>query len=209
MSAKIVSLSGVIERRRNPILDQAITYWDGLRNGRIAPSRAEIDPRGLPGILPHCFILQRIAPGMARFRICGRHLSDVTGVEMAGLPFSSLLMPDYRDGFETTLEEVFSTPATAILALASPSGYARPEITGQMALMPLRDDLGAVTRILGCVSLDGTASRAPRTFGIRDTRISEVPKGRPLYTGHRRAGDPPPPLTDTPAEVIPLPLPAD
>lgn len=209
MSAEIVSLTGIREARRNPILDQAMAYWDGLRNGRAAPSRAELDPRGLPGILSHCFILQRIAPGMARFRVCGRHLTDFMGIELVGLPISTVLDHDSRDSFETTLETVFSTPATARLAVKSPGGWGRPPLSGQMSLMPLRDDLGGITRALGCVALDGEPGSRPRKLIVTDTRVTDVPRNRPAL---QRPADPvgrDRPLPSGPAQVIELPVGAD
>ncbi|MEZ5686504.1 MAG: PAS domain-containing protein [Paracoccaceae bacterium] len=45
-------------------------YWEGLRQGRQAvPSRAEVDPRGIDRALEYSFILERVAPGMGRFRL--------------------------------------------------------------------------------------------------------------------------------------------
>lgn len=209
MSAEIVSLSGVRDARRNPVLDQALAYWDGIRNGRAAPSRAEIDPRGLPGILSNCFILERIAPGMGRFRVCGRHLTDVLRLELAGLPISAVLDHDSRDGFETTLEAVFSAPATARLSLESPSGYGRPPLRGQMLLMPLRDDLGAIARVLGVVTLDGAEADKPRKLVITDTRITDVPRHRPVAQRPADMAGEPRPMPLGPAQVIDLPLGAD
>jgi len=37
--------------------------------------RSQIDPRGLEQVLPSAFILERIAPGVARFRIAEHHLN--------------------------------------------------------------------------------------------------------------------------------------
>lgn len=206
MSAEIVSLSGVRNARRNPVLDQALTYWDGLRNGRAAPSRAELDPRGLPGILSHCFILERIAPGMGRFRVCGRHLTEFLGLELVGLPMSTILDHDSRNSFEATLETVFSAPATARLSVKSSAGFARPAVAGQMLLMPLRDDLGGITRVFGAVTLDAASGKRPRKFVITDTRISDIPVNRAVHQRPPAALAADRPLPAGPATVIELPI---
>ena len=55
------------------------------------PRRAEIDPRGIENALEYAFILERIAPGMARIRLAGIHLSDLMGMEVRGMPLTSFI----------------------------------------------------------------------------------------------------------------------
>ena len=73
-------------------LREVEAYWELLRDGRLVPDRSEVDPRGFPGALAHSFLLERIAPGHARVRVTGRHLSDLMGIDMQGLPLSSLFL---------------------------------------------------------------------------------------------------------------------
>ena len=49
----------------NPIAEVE-AYWEALRGVRMMPLRSEIDPRGIERALDHTFILERIAPGLAR-----------------------------------------------------------------------------------------------------------------------------------------------
>ena len=208
MSAKIVSFA---ERRgqvkSHSALLQAEAYWDGLRNGRPAPSRAEVDPRGLSGILPNSFILERIAPGLARFRVAGQHLSDVMGLDLRGLPLSLMFLPEARPQLEDSLERVFSVPEITRLSVSSPASFKACRIEGQMLLLPLRSDLGAMTRALGCLSMDGITGPRPRRLGIDATQQRVIPDGEPCVvtpgTTERRV------QPDQPAQVIDLPLPAD
>ena len=53
------------------------------------PLRSEIDPRGLKGALEYCFVLERIAPGLARLRVAGSHLGDLMGMEVRGMPITA------------------------------------------------------------------------------------------------------------------------
>ena len=197
MSAEIVSIAERRAERAHPALVQVEAYWDGLRNGRQAPSRAEVDPRGLDGVLKHCFILERIAPGLARFRVAGRIINDVMGMEMKGMPLSSMFLPESRDVLEDTLKRVFDGPSIARLGVESPNGFRRRKMPGQMILLPLRSDLGAISRVLGCVVVEDVNGPKPRRLDIQGKIIRSIPEGRditrcdPGCTGwcRRRGGD--------------------
>ncbi len=193
-NAEIVNLSVWRNARCHPVLMQVEAYWDGLRNGRDAPSRAEVDPRGLSGILRHCFILERIAPGMARFRVAGQELCDRMGMEMKGLPFSSMFLPEARDQLESVLERVFAAPETARLTVRSPGGFRRSQVDGQLLLLPLRSDLGAITRVMGAIAMDSLDGRKPRRLDIVAAEQRVIPKGRSFGArpdeGARPAGAP-------------------
>lgn len=205
MSADIVDLSEARITRSDPILNHVEGYWDSLRAGRAAPSRAEVDPRGLSGVLSHCFILERIAPGLARFRVCGRSVGDLMGLEMRGLPFSTLFLPEARDLLEDSLERVFSVPLMTRLTVASPRDFKRPRTEGQMLLLPLKSDLGDISRVLGCLSMTGETGARPRRLTIEASVPREIPRGQTLHRPAPRARPEPRPDAAG-AEVIRLPL---
>jgi hypothetical protein len=132
-------------------LREVEAYWDLLRDGRLVPDRGEIDPRGFPGALPHSFLLERIAPGLARVRVTGRHLSDLMGIDMQGLPLTSLFLPEARPGLIEVLSALFEEPAVARLRLESAGGIGRRRMKARLLLLPLRDDQGEVTRAIGAL----------------------------------------------------------
>ena len=72
---------------------QVEAYWEALRGTRIVPKRSEIDPRGIEGALENAFIVERVAPGIARLRIAGSHLNDLMGMEVRGMPLTALFNP--------------------------------------------------------------------------------------------------------------------
>ncbi len=75
---------------------QAEAYWSALRTGSEIPFRSQIDPRGLENILRQTFILERIAPGIARFRLAGgQALNEMAAMEVRGMPLS-LSSPPHR-----------------------------------------------------------------------------------------------------------------
>ena len=180
MNASVISL---VERRAaaaDPVLNQVEAYWDGLRAGRNAPSRAEVSPRGLTDVLSRCFILERIAPGFARFRVFGRHVGDLMGGDLRNMPLSALFFAEDREILEETLIQVFDRPATARLAIESPPGLGRERLTCRMSLLPLRDDLGQMNRMLGAISVEGRIGRAPRKLTITGKTLSSIPQGNAM-----------------------------
>ncbi|UWR24671.1 PAS domain-containing protein [Sulfitobacter sp. S223] len=149
-------------------------YWDALRAGREMPKRAEIDPRGIESALPYSFILERVAPGVARMRIAGSHLHDIMGMEARGMPLTSFFEQDARTRVAGLLEEVFQTPGTAEVMMYSTAGLGKPALDARMVLLPLKSDLGDVSRILGCIVCPGDLGAVPRRFDLRDINFSSL-----------------------------------
>lgn len=141
-------------------------YWEALRDGRAAPCRSEVDPRGIERVLEHAFILERIAPQVARFRLAGMHLNDFLGMEVRGMPFCALFTAAARAEVGMILDSVFSGPRTAELAISGESGIGRPALEGRIVLLPLRSDLGDISRALGCLVAEGAIGRTPRRFDL-------------------------------------------
>lgn len=162
----LVSLSAHRLARRHPALIQVEGYWDSLRGERLVPERSEVDPRGLSGALEYAFVLERIAPGLARFRVAGMHLSDLMGLEVRGMPISAVFTPDARPKLATALEATFQEPAQVRMQLRGEEGIGRSELLGELLILPLRSDGGDVTRALGCVVMDGKIGRQPRRLQI-------------------------------------------
>lgn len=210
MNAVVIDL---VERRAavaDPVLNQVEAYWDGLRAGRQAPARAEVSPRGLTDVLSRCFILERIAPGFARFRVFGRHVGDLMGADLRNMPISALFHAEDREILEETLQQVFDRPATARLAIESPGGFGREKLVCRMTLLPLRDDLGHMNRLLGAISVEGKIGRAPRRLKITGKNLTEIHMGAAMRSRSpgpaRRKAERPAGETAT---VVRLPLPAE
>lgn len=156
---------------------QAEAYWSALRDGVEIPFRSQIDPRGLEQVLEYAFILERVAPGVGRFRLAGQHLCQLAGMEVRGMPVTSFFTTDGREGMAATLEYVFDTPAIAELSLNGERQSLRGPCEARMILLPLKSDLGDCSRILGVLIADGDFGRAPRRFDIVDTQIRDLAAG--------------------------------
>jgi len=156
-------------------LHELLAYWVSLRGAHPVPLRRDIDPRRIDRILPHVFILERIAPGLARFRVAGTGLADLMGMDVRAMPISTLIEPAGRGGFADDLQQVFDRPARLRLDLASKGGFGRPALTGAMLLLPLRGEGGAVSRALGAIVAGPVPGRTPRRFTVTGKRADPIP----------------------------------
>ena len=174
-------------------IDKIEKYWNKVRGNRLVPSRCEIDPRGMDGLLGHAFILERIAGGLARFRIAGSHLTDISGLELRQIPLSALFLPNSRELLSETLQAVFDCPAVVRMAISSPAGFGRAALKGELILLPLRSDLGDIDRILGGIVFEGNVGRRPRRIEIvSQARTSLVGYAGPLPGTEKPALEPVP-----------------
>ncbi|MCQ0970035.1 PAS domain-containing protein [Paracoccus sp. TK19116] len=156
------------------IVTELRDYWNSLRQGRAVPNRSDVDPRGIRRALDYAFIIERIAPGAARFRLAGRHLIDLMGMEVRGMPVCSFLNPASRGQLSDVLETVFKAPQIADLHLQAGSDYARPHLKARMLFLPLKSDLGDVTRALGCLISEGDIGIAPRRFDLAHAEVNAI-----------------------------------
>ena len=202
-------------------LHQVRAYWDGLRGMDLIPRRRLIEPHGLRDALAHVFLVERIAPGLARFRLAGTHLTQLMGMEVRGMPLSALLDPVSREGARVLVEAVFSGPSIVELVLESDRGLARPALQGRMILLPVSDDDGVCNRALGCLVTEGEIGRGPRRFAITRQRTETVrprapaAKPAPAFAEEARSFSPPAPapmlfpvpLSPAPRAAAPAPRP--
>ena len=155
-----------------------VRYWRSLQSQGDVPRRAQVDPRSIAPLLEAALIAERIAPGLARLRIAGTHLSDLMGMEVRGMPLSAFLAPADRPQLADALTELFERPAMIDLALHARGGWGRGALTGRLVLLPLRSDLGDISRALGVLVSHGAIGRGPRRFNITAQRTTAL--ARPL-----------------------------
>ncbi len=156
------------------ILAQVRAYWEGLRHGGALPRRDEIDPRGIAGALESTFLLERVAPGIARFRLAGMQLHDLMGMDVRGMPLSSLIEPADRARLAETLEGVFAGPGTLEIWLEAERGLARPALEGRLMILPLTAARGDVGLAIGGLAMHGETGRAPRRFAIAGVMSEKI-----------------------------------
>ncbi|SDY26535.1 PAS domain-containing protein [Citreimonas salinaria] len=205
----VISLTAHEKSRTQTAIRVVEAYWHGLvENGKV-PLRSAVDPRGMESALENAFLLERIAPGMAKIRVAGGHLSDMMGMQVTGMPLSTLIAAEDRDRFAEAIKSMFAEPAIIRLTLASQEGFGRPAISAQMVVMPLRSDFGEVTRALGAFVSEGRIGRAPRRFTITSVDVERIdtataPDAAPL----RREAVTPTPAPTLRGDRMPTPRPA-
>lgn len=152
----------------NPILTGLERYWQTLRNAQRLPMRNDIDPSQIDKALAYAFILQRVAPGIARMRVAGQHLHDLLQMDARGMPISTFFEPSARGQIADMIESAFQEPAIIALPLVSSGSLLRAPLKGTMLLLPLNDDTGKTTRILGAIVTEGQTGNRPRRFTVPD-----------------------------------------
>ncbi|MGB5559768.1 MAG: PAS domain-containing protein [Paracoccaceae bacterium] len=181
---KVIS---ILSRRKTMIfsaLSQVEGYWEALREDNAVPPRSAINPRGIENALEYAFILECVAPGVARFRLAGMHLSDLMGMEVRGMPVTAMFTPEARKQVSNVITEVCARPQISQLALTGERSIGRPALEARMLLAPLTDDFGEVNRILGCLQSSGAVGRQPRRFNVSDVWTRILP---PLAERHHPA----------------------
>lgn len=170
-----------------------IAHWQGLRRGRDVPARTDLDPAALQPWLGRAAIIERTAGGRVRFRLAGRTISDLMGVEARGMPFRAIFAIGARDRLHEIAEQVFTGPNLLSMTLVATavSPQIRPVLV-PMALMPLRDEAGAISRALLCLDHDPrTEIERPCRFHIRQAQLSALAPGPRLTGVHVNRGGPP------------------
>lgn len=159
------------------VIGEIRAYWEALRAGRAVPLRSEVDPRGIERALEFAFVLERVAPGVARFRLAGMHLTDLMGMEVRGMPVTSFFAPQARHKVADLIEAAFQGPEVVELLLTAESGIGKPGLTARMVILPLKSDLGDVSRALGCLYAEGEIGRTPRRFEVTEAKTARAVPG--------------------------------
>lgn len=141
-------------------------YWEGLRGAAGLPRRDQIDPRGIAGALDSVFLLERVAPGVARFRLAGMQINDLLGMDVRGMPLSAMIDPTARPRLADGLEALFAGPSILTVGLEAERSVGRPALEGRLILLPLISSRGPCDLALGCLATHGTTGRTPRRFVI-------------------------------------------
>jgi hypothetical protein len=65
--------------RADPVLAEALAYWQSKRAGRSMPARRDLDPIQIPKLLPHIELVQIMPDGRSRYRVVGTILVNAFG----------------------------------------------------------------------------------------------------------------------------------
>ena len=168
----IVSMTDREREKRLEPLRVVESYWHDLATTRgEVPLRSEIDPRSIENALEYAFLAERIAPGLAKLRVAGAHLNDLMGMETSGMPLSTLFTPGARDVLADAVTRVFAESLMVKIRLTGEEGFGRNGLQGDLLLLPLRSDMGDMTRMIGALVTTGRIGRTPRRFDIESVSV--------------------------------------
>jgi hypothetical protein len=127
------------------------SYWNGLRAGRMAPKRFEIEPSCIAGNLPDTFILERVSQATLRFRLAGTRVSETFGIDFRGINLFQLF--DEADGkiLERQIQLSVSKGAVSVFRIRASS---ETELSNdfEMLVLPLSHTRDSIDRFLGSVA---------------------------------------------------------
>lgn len=145
---------------QNP-LETLYSYWNGVRVGRLAPRRLEIDPATIAPLLADTFMLERVHDDSFQYRLAGTRVCDTLGGELRGQGFLQDFHENDRATLTYALRELSQRGAVVRLATLGIAD-ARHTIDIESILLPLAHAGESITRILG----------------------ASVPTSRPPWLGH-------------------------
>ncbi|XSG82227.1 MAG: PAS domain-containing protein [Methyloligella sp. ZOD6] len=130
---------------------QLYDYWDRVRNGRIAPNRAEIEPAAIAPLLSETFIVEYAGPMQIRFRLAGTKICDHFGRELRGTAFLELWDGADRHAMTSLLNNIFGEGAVGRVRFQglSINGH---HCSFSMLLLPLTATSQTVNRCLGSIT---------------------------------------------------------
>ncbi|WP_291839222.1 PAS domain-containing protein [Limimaricola sp.] len=153
-----------------PMLAALEHYWRDLRGAQRLPVRRAVDPGRIDAALPHAFILERIAPGVARFRVTGQKINEMLGLDGRGMLFDALFADATAPAAAQWADQAFATPAIVELALLTPRRLLAERHEARLLLLPLTGRDGTVSRALGAI--EGTKAES---VGMRRWMIDPLP----------------------------------
>ena len=174
---------------QQPTSRQLYAYWDGIRNGRIAPRRFEIEPAKIAHLLRETFIAECTGLLGFRFRLAGTRICQNFGRELRDVDFLSLWSLGDREAIASQVRNVLNDGAVGhgiFDAYTKTKRQARFEFT----LMPLIHTGQTINRLLGAM----TAIEPPFWLGSEPLATIEVrelnlhwPDGVPAFMANEGA----------------------
>ena len=135
-------------------------HWEGLRNGRRFPARAEIDPTAIYNALPYISVLQfQHAPYRIQFRLIGNEVGRLYGPGVQGR-FIDEMEWEPQDIIDTMhIYDRLYREAVPLFGLSYTNFQAKADRVFEWAVFPLSDDGARVTHV---ISIDDYTMVTPR-----------------------------------------------
>ena len=148
----------------DPDLKALHEYWAGKCGGRKMPSRSDIDPTEIPGLLPHVFIAEVHQPGRFRFRLVGTAICERWGENYSGKWLDELSLGEERDAVLQQYAHALQSAAPSYDSAEFTSEFGR-YLNYRRLLLPLSCDGETPTMLLGAqkaMGVDGYLVPVPK-----------------------------------------------
>ena len=157
---------------KHRVTRELFTYWDGLRGGRTAPERSDIDPADIHQILGDTFILEFQNDEDLLFRLAGTRLCGSFCRELKGRNFLDIWNREDLSSIKLLLTAVAEDEAAAVIGFEGATDRDQT-LDFEAVLLPLRHFGQPKSRILGAAS----PSDMPYWIGIwplTDLRVTSM-----------------------------------
>jgi hypothetical protein len=132
-------------------VNQLYAYWDRVRNGRVAPSRIEINPVDIAPLLAETFIAECVGPSRYRIRLAGTKICNHFGRELRGADVLEFWDEAGRESLVELLAGVFGEGGVGHALIQARTKQGRL-CTLEFVLMPLTHGGDAINRGLGAIT---------------------------------------------------------
>lgn len=142
---------------RSPLVRRAYEYWSAARRGDRLPARADIDPVGIPTILPYLTLVERdAADRRMRYRLFGSALVDLLGRDPTGRYLDEVYPDFYTSPSRIYREQVFDMGKPSHRIGRPTLRFAKDFYSVERLYLPLAEDGRRVDMLIGVLvfSLD-------------------------------------------------------
>lgn len=136
---------------KQKITQTLYTYWNEVRQDRMAPRRFEIEPSQIASILPNTFILERIDSETFRYRLAGTAICDSFRQEFRDSNFLDGWAEDDRVAIERMLAAVTQQGGVGLIDIEAAAAQNRT-VAFEAVMLPLVHTRDSVDRVLGALS---------------------------------------------------------
>lgn len=156
-------------------------YWLERRRGRAMPDFADLDPTDLPWALPLIFVIARRADGVPYYRLVGEEMAQALGSSLVNKTAYDVFERGYAQTLDRRWRRCFDEPAACFVHSSHERRDGVP-LQARRVLLPLGEDSGAATRLIGLSAFDQPdfqarpAGQIEAELPVRWTPIAELPR---------------------------------
>ena len=168
-------------KMKEAISRQLYSYWNSMRGERLAPKRFEIEPSQIAKILPDTFILERINPETARFRLAGTRICEAFAAEFRGVNVFDLFCLEGKITLQREFSVIARQGAVGVFEIEGGTESSR-KVRFEIVVTPLMHTREVVDRYLGSITpIDPPAWLGSELISERRLICHELiwPDGRP------------------------------